>query len=120
MSRGKIPGGVAVGDVDSVFRVPCRVASFVGNYAIAAAEGVFQVIGKLRNLFPFAELIDDVHPPAVLISSETEDLIEYVLRDGHRKRNGRFVHAHSFINHRYLLTLGREKGKLLAGDRLGS
>ena len=53
-----------------------------------------------------------------LSPNETEDLIEYVLRDGHRKRNGRFKGTHSFIDKCYLLALGREKRELLTGSRL--
>ena len=51
-------------------------------------------------------------------SGKTEDLIEDILRDRHRKRNERFKTTHSFVNKRYLLALGREKRELLAGGRL--
>ena len=81
-------------------------------------EGALQIVCNFLNCFPFGKLVDNVHPAAVLISGETEELIEYLLRDGHRKRNGRFKTTHSFVNKRYLLALGREKGELLARSRL--
>ena len=118
MSGGQIPGRAAVGDVYAVFRVPCGVSALIGDDAVAAAEGALQIVRDFLNRFALGKLVDDVHPAAVLIPGETEDLIEHILRDGHRKRNGRFKGTHSFVNKRYLLALGREKGELLAGSRL--
>ena len=98
--------------MDTILGVPRAGMCSVNNNAVAAAEGVFQVVRDLLKRFALREFIDNVHSPIVLIPGQSEDMIDRLLRNWHRKRNGRCISAHSFINQGDLFFFCRKQREL--------